>query len=87
MARNGMTVWLDVELYSTWSPGGRMCLVTCSNIQYMARNEKSQMYMVRITYLSKHSRFRKIVTLYLDHWSRNNVVGVVTRLLAGRFGV
>jgi len=45
------------------------------------------MYMVRITYLSKHSRFRMVVTLYLDHWSRNNVVGIVTRLRAGRFGV
>jgi hypothetical protein len=48
VTRNGMTVsgYTYVELYSTLSPVGVMCLVICSNVQYeyMARNAKSRVF-------------------------------------------
>jgi hypothetical protein len=83
-------VWLYVELYSIWFSMGGMCLVTCSNVQYMTRNKKSHMF--KCTWFTSHIYQNTLdlewpVTLYLDGWSRDNAVGIGTRLRAGRLGV
>ena len=56
----------------------------------MTRNEKSHMF--KCTWFAPHIYqntldLEWLVTLYLDRWCRDNVIGIVSRLLAGRFGL
>jgi hypothetical protein len=96
-------VCLYVELYSTWSPVGGMCLVTCSNVQYMPRSEEGRMFKCTVSCLQRLSRMFKC-TWFTFHilikthnqngsWPYISTIGagitwwLVTRLRAGRFRV